>query len=274
MNFKNKKRVAAAALLIAAVFALPGCQVWDAWLKSLGFGEQPKVVGGGAAVLDKPLANNIIVDTTPLPRVRLLRVSLPAGTVSNNEKVWRQLDEDALDSNTSVMLAQNGLRAGIATVSRWPGMSKLLDVTGATRQDFVCQTDGRSPLNVVVRDRIADQIIVSVDRDNVQQGRTFEKCENAFRLSLSTLKTHGDVMVQLEPIVTFGVTPAGQPIGSEVTFLDIRLWTTIKQDQFLMVAPADPKANRYSVGTRFLSDNEKVPPTETVLVFVPIGKDE
>jgi hypothetical protein len=153
-------------------------------------------------------------------------------------------------------------------------MSKMLDVTGAVSKDYICQTDGRSPLNVVVRDRIADQIIVSVDRDNVQQGRTFENCENAFRLSMSHLKTRGDLMVQLEPIVTFGQSPNGQPVGNEVSFLDIRLWTTIKQDQFLIVAPADPKANRFSVGTRFLSDGDKVPPTETVLVFVPINPEE
>lgn len=278
MAFSRKTwRYLVGTCVLLSVTSLPGCQAWDAWMNFWGMGpqsQQPKVIATKSPLQMPQGENRIIVDNTPLPRVRLLRVSLPAGTVSSNEKIWRQLDEDALDSRTSVMLAQNGLRAGVAPINRWPGLSKMLDVTGAGSQDYICQTDGRSAVNVVVRDKIDFQIIVSVDRDSAQQGRTFERCENAFRLSMSMLKTSKDLMVQLEPIVQFGGSLNGQSTGNEITFLDIRLWTTIKQDQFLMVAPADPKSNKFSIGTRFLSDSDKVPPTETVLVFVPITDEK
>ncbi len=62
----------------------------------------------------------------------------------------------------------------------------------------------------------------------------------------------------------------------EATFANLRLTASLKADQFLVIAPADPKAaaSAFSVGTRFLSDADKVPALETVLVFVPILEDK
>ena len=275
-----------ALVVVAMVAGLPGCAMWDAFARFWGFGERPKIVRSpGAWVEGAVPGNRVIVDNTPKAKVHLYKFSMPVGTVSGNEKVWRQLDEDALDSQTAVMLAQNGMRAGVGPVGRWPGISKLVDVPGAASEEFMCQTDGRSNVNVVVHGGVADQIIVSIDRDNVQQGRTFERCDNAFRLSMGLVKNKPDLMIQLEPIVQLGTVQVTREMGAgggmamgvvrsgipqEITFSDMRLWTTVKPDQFLVVAPADPKANRFSIGTRFLGDNDTVPPRETVLVFVPM----
>ena len=54
-------------------------------------------------------------------RVIVHRITAAVGTFSTNEKVWAELNEDALDSKTSVLMAQNGLRAGTASVSRHGG---------------------------------------------------------------------------------------------------------------------------------------------------------
>ena len=261
-------------VLAAACAGLGGCAMWDAWMNFWGFGQGPVVVSQKTTLGNASPENHMVVDNTPRPRVHLFRLYLPVGTVSGNDKVWRQLDEDALDSQTSVMLAQNGMRAGIGPVARWAALSKMLDVPGAAQQEFFCQTDGKSPLSVVVHEEVGEQIIVSIDRDNAQQGRTFERCDNAFRLSMSLLKDRPDLMIQLEPIVQFGSAGGTRPPTGEVTFADMRLWTTVKPEQFLVVSAADPKANRFSVGTRFLSNNEKVPATETVLVFVPIAAEK
>lgn len=273
-------------LLLTGPVCLPGCGLWEAWFKFWGLHEDPKVVRQQQSwATDPPAAPHRIVPLPQGPKVHLYRIHLPVGTLSTNEKIWRQLDEDAVDSQTAVMLAQNGLRAGIAPLGRWGGISKLIDVPGATNDEFICQTDGRSPVNVVVHPNVPEQIIVSIDRDNVQQGRTFERCDNSFRLALSLARNKTDLWVQLEPVVQLGTiqvareSSGGYPLGTvrsamanEITFADMRLGTTLKPDQFLILAPTDPKANRYSIGTRFLSNNDRVPPVETALVFVPMAE--
>ncbi len=43
-------------------------------------------------------------------RMIVYKITLPVNTFSTNDKIWSQLNEDAIDSKTNVLLAQNGLR--------------------------------------------------------------------------------------------------------------------------------------------------------------------
>jgi hypothetical protein len=288
MRAANHRRplVAKAALLLLAGTTLGGCEVWNAWLdmlkwkgdngqaKEAPLAAQPGTVapgkGGGASA--GPVAL--------IPRVTVYRITLPVGSFSTNDKIWAQLNEDAVDSKTTVMLAQNGLRAATGPVGRWPNISQLLQGTaGALTEQFVYQTDGRSSVNVVTRAGVTDQIVVSIDRDLQQQGRTFERCDNGFRLAMKPVKNKPELVVQLEPTVTLGtvnVIRTGPELGvtrtgfsSEETFPDLNLAANLTADQFLVVSAMDPKGSPFSVGTLWLSDQEKAPPTETVLIFVP-----
>src|SRR5277367_6429520 len=172
--------VGVAALTLSAASALGGCQMWNNWLDLFRWRggdttEKPLMPGGGATAKDLQM----------LPaRMIVYRITLPVGTFRTNDKVWAELNEDALDSKTAVLLAQNGLRAGTGPLPRWAEISKLIDVPGAATDQMVCETDGRSTVNVVTRSNVADQIVVSVDRDLEQQGRTFNRCDDGFRLSM------------------------------------------------------------------------------------------
>lgn len=283
-------RAVKAAVLLLMGSALGGCQVWNAWLDMLKWkgdmGEQkkepiagqqqPGVIASGAG------AGTSAGPTALIPRVTVYRITLPVGSFSTNDRIWAQLNEDAVDSKTTVMLAQNGLRAATGPVGRWPTISQLLQGTaGANTDQFVYQTDGRSSVNVVTRAGVTDQIVVSIDRDLQQQGRTFERCDNGFRLAMKPVRNKPELVVQLEPIVTLGtvnVIRTGVEQGitrtgftSEETFSDLNLAATLTVDQFLVVSAMDPKASPFSVGTLWLSDQEKAPATETVLIFVPAG---
>jgi hypothetical protein len=274
-------RAAQMAALLGILGALPGCQVWNAWLDMLKWKDLPAAEAKPAAA---PLAGpQMITPSSPaalIPRVTVYRISLPVGTFSTNDKIWAQLNEDALDSKTAVLMAQNGLRAGTGPVSRWPGIARLLDAPGAVTEQFVYQTDGRSSVNVVTRPGVTDQIVVSIDRDLQQQGRTFERCDNGFRLAMRPVRNKPQLEVQLEPIVTLGtvnvirntsemgVTRTG--FTSEESFSDLNLSAMLTAEQFLVVSAMDPKSSPFSVGTLWLSDQEKAPPTETILVFVPV----
>lgn len=276
-------RAGQATLLLLALSVLPACQIWNAWLDMLKWKgieapptakAQPLVIGGsGAGTSSGPAAL--------IPRVTVYRITMPVGSFSTNDRVWAQLNEDAIDSKTTVMLAQNGLRVGTGPVGRWPNISQLLqDTPGATTEQFIYQTDGRASVNVVTRAGITDQIVVSIDRDLQQQGRTFERCDNGFRLAMRPVRNKPELIVQLEPIVTLGTVNvirqglehgiARTGFSSEESFADLALAATLTADQFLAVSAMDPKTSPFSVGTLWLSDQEKAPPTETVLVFVPV----
>ncbi|MEI8194526.1 MAG: hypothetical protein WCI73_01310 [Phycisphaerae bacterium] len=227
------------------------------------------------------IPNQIHADEAHL-RIRVYQMSMPLGTFSLNDKIWRQLDEDALDSATSVLLAQNGLRAAVGRQDRWPAVAKLLDGPGTRTQEYVCLSDGRSAIQITTRPNLPEQTVFYVDRDLELQGRTFARCDNAVRLSMASLKDTTDMLVQLEPLVITGtveISRNGSDLGitrqsrpQEETFRNLRLQSRVAAKDFLVLAPLNPKGNAFSVGTRFLSNADTVPPMETILVFVPLPK--
>src|SRR4051794_33865962 len=111
----NPRRLLACALLGAAGASLGGCQTWNAWLDFLKWKEPAKNAPLSpepvAKVLPQaPLGNAAAANPALLPRVTVYMIILPLGTFSKNDQIWSQLNEDALDSKTAVLMAQNGLR--------------------------------------------------------------------------------------------------------------------------------------------------------------------
>ena len=121
--------------------------------------------------------------------------------------------------------------------------------------------------------------MVSINRDLEQRGQAFERCDNGFRLAMRGVRNKPELVVQLEPVVTLGTVNivraqptlgvVGMQEASEEGFPDLRMAATLEPDQFLILAPVSPKENTFSVGSLWLSDPDKVPAMETVLVFVP-----
>ncbi len=290
MKTASFSHLARATFLLSLMAALPGCQIWNAWLDALKWRDiaAPVAKSGTplSVVAKSPSAPtlNPVAPVGLVPRVTVFRITVPVGSFSTNEKIWSQLNEDAIDSKTATLMAQNGMRAATGDVNRWPGIAKILDTPGASNDQIVMQTDGRSSINVVTRQNVTQQIVVSIDRDLQQQGREFSACDNGFRLSMRGVRNKAELLVQLEPIVTLGTVemlrapgPGGAPemgitrtgFSSEETFEDLRIAATLNAAQFLVISAADPKSSPFSIGTLWLSETEKVPATETLLVFVP-----
>jgi hypothetical protein len=276
----------ASALLFSLIASVPGCQVWNAVLDSMKWqiAEDKKKNDNGktVTVMLQPKAGSETQPPGPpamVPQVRIYRIVAPVGTFSANEKVWTELNEDALDSKMSVLMAQNGLRAGTGNISRWPLIANLIEGPGVDAgQPIFCKTDGRTSLNIVTRPGVTEQIVISIDHDLQQQGRTFEACDNGFRLSMRGIRGKQQLQVQLEPYVALGMIKqvreghlgiAGGGVVREESFSDLTMGALLNADQFLVVAPVEPKTNRFSVGSLWLSDVDKVPAVETVLIFVP-----
>ena len=271
------KKIAFLAV-VSVLLTTGGCQCWNAWLDML----KVPVANDTNADLPGTLAAGDSATSAPaaiLPRLIVTRVTAPVGTFSNNEKVWTELSEDALDSKTSVLMAQNGLRAGIAPLSRWANIKKLIDGPGVSYDQIVCQTDGRSSVSVMTRLGVTGQIVMSIDRDLRQQGRSFERCDNGFKLSIRGIRGKPLLQISIEPFVSLGtvmVHRTGHELGitgrgmvSEESFPDLQMSAPLGADQFLLISSVDPKSNPFSIGSLWLADADKVPAVETVLIFSP-----
>ncbi len=277
------------ALCIAACGPLGGCGLKGPWYGPFQiFTAKQEYTGNNRMVsIDAmqtgpvPIARQAAAKNNP--RVTLIKLSLPVGTFSGNEKVWRQLDEDALDSQTSILLAENGIRAAVAPQERWAALRKMIDVPGAANEQFTLETDGRSSVDIVTHPNITEQTVSSIDRDREMHVRSFDRCDNSIRLSLSRRRGVSTLTILLEPVVQMGMISVmrgpeqlgvvGSSSRQEETFANLRLSAGVEANEFLVLAPSNPKENNFSVGSRFLTDNDKVPPLETILIFLPVREN-
>lgn len=283
-------KMIAVATLGTVCMTLPGCGVWNSWLDMWKFKSKDKA--------DIPVpeegnaANN--KDARKLPALVVYRITLPVGTFSANPKGWQSLNEDVLEATTSNLLVHNGFRAGVGNLKDWPAIYQQINVPGSATEQTVCQTVGRASFSVTTRTSIPSEVVVSLDKQLDQQGRTFAQCDDGFRLNFTTLRANGTpahnltgkdkygdfhVLVEFEPVVAEGVVDVvrkGNGLGirqeafnSTANFTDLQLGVSIRTDQFLILSPLNVKENPFSVGSQWLSDSLKSPATETLLVFVP-----
>jgi hypothetical protein len=275
MGQRNWQHWVPMAIVLVAGAALAGCQSWNAWLDMWRWKN-----GSGSG--DSPTNVGLIPGVTPgasaaLPRLMVYQIIMPVGGFTGRDKVWALLNEDVLDSKTAMQLRQNGLRVAQGLVTRWPEISKLLDPTGVSLQPIIIQPDGRTPLNIKTRVGVAEESVFTVDQNRQTHGRTFERCDNAFRLTIGGVRNKAALLVGLEPVVTPG-TPATAPalgathsdFAMEATLEDMQMAVALTSEQFLVLSALDPKPGSHSVGALWLSDQDRVPATETVLVFVPL----
>lgn len=212
-------------------------------------------------------------------RFLVYKIKLPLSVFSGNEKIWRMVDEDSLDSQTSLMLAQNGIRAAVLPQANWPAVAKQLQGYSAWTEQFTCRVDSGIAIELQMRVNIDRQTVFYIDRDLNLQGRTFERCDNKFRLVLSRAGESKDVVVSLEPVVSMGTTQVVRAAGDmtptrdvarqDQSFENLRLWAKIRADQALILSPTHMKDSPFSVGSQFLADLDGTPPSELVLVLVP-----
>lgn len=212
-------------------------------------------------------------------RIVVYKIQLPFSAFSNNDKIWRIVDEDYLESQTSLMLAQNGIRAAVISQNAWPAVSKILQGFSAWTERFICRIDSGIAVELMMRSSIDQQTVFYIDRDLNLQGRSFNQCDNKFRMILSRTQDDRNFIISLEPVVSSGttqivrrsgdMTPTPDQIRNDQSFENLRLTATIKPEQALILSPTHMKDSPFSIGARFLADADGTPPSETILVFVP-----
>jgi len=126
---------------------------------------------------------------TPVPRTQLsvsfqlLRVELPLGAVSDSQKLWNHVDEEALGSDQAMFLRQNGFRIGLGQPAAWPAVQAILVAshpTLAKRKAISLQT--AYPLAIEDGQPKRDQTIFYYRPDGTLVGQSVDQSRNVLRI--------------------------------------------------------------------------------------------
>ena len=213
--------------------------------------------------------------------VQILRLRLPLGRFTGNKKIWRILSPVAADRRTRHLLAANGIRSGTASFKQWRHIAPWLNKPGTTSQRIYCQLSGIHPVTVTVRSNVRRELLAYVNAKNALTVRSFQNCDNDILLAAHLLEHSPDTVMQLEPAVRLGTvtfTRGPHALGLiqgtrpvEHLFPQLQMTVQIAPRHFVVLAAADAAGRPAAIGSAFLSETRRVPPRETVLLFIPMN---
>ncbi len=222
----------------------------------------------------EPLYNSVA-------EVQILRLRLPLGRFTGNKTIWRIFSPIAASRRTLHLLAANGIRSGTASFKQWRRIAPWLNKPGTTSQRIYCQLSGINPVTVTVRSNVQRELLAYLNAKNALTVRTFRNCDNDILLAAHLLEHSPDTVMQLEPAVRLGVvtfTRGPHALGLiqgtrpvEHLFPQLQMTVQIAPQHFVVLAAADATGRPASIGSAFLSETRRVPPRETVLLFIPMN---
>jgi hypothetical protein len=229
------------------------------------------------------LATAATAEPAPETRIdillRVLHVQVPRSQRARANRIWSQLREDALDSQTVQRLSGNGLRVGVGRTERWDALeAALAEIEGVRRYDLPpLRTLPGVPLALELDSTPKDHTIFCLERDGIMSGDTWPKSQRVLRVTyeLNTQDGHGIWLsivpevrrragpdwVRSEGVWTPGARREGRafPAGSFAV--------SLAPSEFVLLAPG-PKADVFGlVGGTFLKEQVEDQPYDSY-VFV------
>lgn len=272
------------AWLIAAALALSGCtrEAPEPSPSVATSGNQTTAAlsaSGDAPAYVPPVQRPADPHVTPKFVVHLFvyQLLVPYGTVSNNEKLWNRVSEDAVDVATYDLLLKNGLRVGRAPVKEWAFFKSILDRAGtafeSTEYIGAEARDVEIPFSGVIRSET-----LFVFDEHGAHGRTYDQCQNLMSLSFRPLpRTDGTLEATLCPLIRstrreYQYTSLGNEQQLEYVLpehrYDLNFTADMPTGTFLFVAPSPDAASTSRLGNRFLIQDGNAEQYEKILVLV------
>lgn len=281
--------MALAVPLLLFFVVLTGCSVTKKRIVPL-----LPVTPGPASATRPALSSNPAAASQPAPghssleplynsvaEVQILRLHLPLGRFTGNKKIWRILSPIVASRRTLHLLAANGIRSGTASFTQWRHIAPWLNKPGTTSQRIYCQLSGTHPVTVTVRSNVQRELLAYRDAKSALTVRTFRNCDNDILLAAHLLEHSPDTVIQLEPAVRLGTvtfTRGPHALGLiqgtrpvEHLFPQLQMTVQIAPQHFVVLAAADATGRPASIGSAFFSETRRVPPRETVLLFIPMN---
>jgi hypothetical protein len=217
-----------------------------------------------------------------LMQLDIYQLTVPFGSLSNDDRFWKHIDEDHVDLAAHELLQMNGMRYGIAPNSEWRYFKSLMDREGATSHNITTFKARKGLLELPLSSGIESQNIFFVNKVNDQvtvSGRSYEKCANLLSLSFEpTPRRAGDARIAVCAMVRGERLEYRPSVLNELHayelhapeyLYDLRLREDVPVDHFLVIAPAPLATLPDNVGHTFFVRAGGPQPLETILLLVP-----
>lgn len=216
----------------------------------------------------------------PVVQLDLYRITVPFGTISANEALWKSIDEQCVDVATYDLLFKNGLRVGRAATAQWDAIARLIAENPATTRKSAFVAAEAKSLTLPMKHGDDVEHIFYYDARNTLLGRSYERWENYMELSFQNApRKPMHVRIALVPAVRslrkrleFNFRNEEQPVIEYVAperMYDLNLRADLPPDTFLIVAPSSEGRWPTSIGSSFLLADSPAERMEQVLVIVP-----
>lgn len=262
--------------LCALLFALAGC----AATRQTEISESARTTSGSGT--SSALTVSVEgIDAREAPRqvyqLDIYRVAAPRGKISNNEAVWRTLDEEIIDPSTRDLLDKNGILVGTAPIEELKNLEEELANPELSRKSLVGQKAQRVELEL--QTNIRDQTLFWFDSNGELRGRTFDACSNYLAFSFrSTLRSPDKVTLDIAPLVRgqrTQISVIGNGPQREVEFVkpetiyDLGISVELPLDRFVIIAPSNQSRINTSIGHLFFTRDDPAQQMECAIVIVP-----
>ncbi len=232
------------------------------------------------AAAPAPSASQVSTDGPKVSQVifvSMYEFTVPYGTVSANEKFWKDVDETALDLTKYDLLLRNGVRVGRAPLWAWTPLASVIDkeVTRYTSDRFTTFSGGDS-LSVPMAPEMDDELLFTFDRHGVT-GRWFDFCQNRFDFSFQWERHVDDtVRINICPLVVvhrmrwdyfLADTPEERKLVQDEYYWDLAIKADLTRNDFLVIAPSPQADDPYRIGNKFLTHDGPTYRTEQVLII-------
>jgi len=274
MAFMIRTRCACWLLLIAALWALPGCRL---------FRDDAALALHGKSPLTPLTAN------PSHTQLEVYFVRLPSGDVEAAKSVWREVDEQSLPAEDRRRLTRNGFRAGVigsrlpAVVSEaltqavppvGPGQvpaAEPEEQLGATRHHMTLRPNQRGEL---VASGVLAQFHVLELKGGRPQGETLEDGQAQFGI-ISQPLPDGRVRLELTPEIHYGPYRQRYAAGEgsfrfdnsrkKKVLTDLKLTATLSPGEVLFLSGRPDQPG--SLGDRFFRESDGAAPRPRLLML-------
>lgn len=224
-------------------------------------------------------ARDAVALIRPQVNISIFQMSVPGGTLTRNEPLWKRIDETAIDVRASEILGRNGLRVGLGNLSRLEEFMGHLQKGPMQEKPAIYAASGTRTIELEMKKGVPGQIVYHYDLQGEMPVRSFDDCDNLFCIEFEPApRKAGDVRIGLCPMVRSlrtRIVAVGEVDTREIQFvqpekfLDVNLRVDVPLDKFLVIAPSPEARNSMSIGGAFMTREGGVERIEEVMVIIP-----
>jgi hypothetical protein len=209
-------------------------------------------------------------------RLECYQIKVPIGTVSQNDAIWKRINEQCVDVPTYDLLHRNGIRVGTAPYSEWPRINEALRQQPVAATNVATVGDEMKNIPLEMKRDVPFQTIFCFDSQNTPCGRTFDRSDNFLNLSFQRVpRKPGHVRLAIAPVVRSERKRLEYTVlNDELEFamkrpetFYLNLVVDVPVGQFLILAPSNEATWPSSVGHAFLINEGAAEQFEQVIVI-------